>query len=280
MKSVNILKKRNKQSISLTKYVLLAFFLLLLLITATVYVNMKLPTWVMQKDYLNLIRHVLLTSILLLITFFGAILLNAQGTIIANDWSKNLKDGPTDDLDHIHLTDTSESGVESLNGTVAEKERIKEQLQEIRVRANTHISVMIYFYVRYYMSIAIASASGIIAGICLFFISKVGWDNANEYVINVFLVASSMAILFGGFPVVFKQEQNVAENKLLYLQYIALENEVTSYFSTEEDLEGNRRDLKSTIHYLDKQLAKINQVAVGFDYTQIPKYQELYKDKL
>lgn len=279
MKSENSLKK-NKQSISLIKYVLLAFFLLVLLILATIYINTKLPFLVMQNTYLSVIRHILLTAILLLITFFGAIFLNIQGTTIANDWSKNLKNSPTNDLNKTYTVDALECSVESLNGTVAEKARIKEQLQEIRVRAKTHISVMIYFYVRYYMSIAIASTSGIIAGICLFFISKFGWDHSNEYVINIFLVASSIAILFGGFPVVFKQEQNVAENKLLYLQYIALENEVTSYFSTEEDLEGNQQDLKSIIHYLDKQLAKINQVAVGFDYTQIPKYQELYKDKL
>lgn len=280
MKSTNSLRKRNKQGNSLIKKEVIAAFLLVLLISATAYFLTKVPIWGPQTLPPNFIKHGLLTGVLLLAVFFGAMFLIIQGTIIANDWSTNLRNGPVNNLDKSNITATSESSLESLNGTDAEKERIKEQLQEIRIRANSHISVMIYFYVRYYMSIAVASTSGIIAGICLFFISKVGWDHANEYVINVFLVTSSMAILFGGFPVVFKQEQNVAENKALYLKYIALEDEVNSYFATQENLEGEQQNLKKFIHYLDKQLARINQVAIGFDYTQIPKYQELYKDKL
>lgn len=139
---------------------------------------------------------------------------------------------------------------------------------------------MTYFYVRYYTSIAITSSAAIIAAICLIFISKDGLTNANPYVINLFLASSSMGILFGTFPAVFKQEKNVSDNKALYLRYSALEQQILTYLVTGKDPinQPDEQEIKNFIYYLDKQMEKINQLAIGFDSTRIPKYQDIYPD--
>jgi hypothetical protein len=115
----------------------------------------------------------------------------------------------------------------------------------------------------------------------LFFISKKGWKDADDRLIALFIVISAAAACFGAMPTMFRQEDNIAENKSLYLQYRALENEQISFFSTNEDLSTGdetrqrNKDIilvsKDFIHKVDQQLNRLNSFAVGFDASKVPK---------
>jgi hypothetical protein len=129
-----------------------------------------------------------------------------------------------------------------------------------------------------------ASISAIIAAICLLLISKVGWEKAKNPTVNIFIVSSAIFTLFSTFIFMFKQESNITDNKKLYLAYAALEDRITSYLVTNEFFvnKGSSESQKITkptqvIQSIDSELATLNNIAIGFDSTKIPNYQELYK---
>ena len=263
-----------------TPYILMFFISLLVIFLLGILVNNNFlfsePNWLAKPT----VRHGLLTGFLLLLTWLTAAFLIVQGEIIAKEWSKGLRNTGDFDEDNAIFKQEIKVYEQNFKGSESEKKRIIEQLEEIKLRAKSHFKVMTYFYVRYYTSIAITSSAAIIAAICLIFISKEGLTNANQYVINLFLTSSSMGILFGTFPAVFKQEKNVSDNKALYLRYSALEQQILTYLATGKDPINppDEQEIKNFIYYLDKQMEKINQLAIGFDSTRIPKYQDIYPD--
>lgn len=127
-----------------------------------------------------------------------------------------------------------------------EKSRLNQQVARIRERLTLHLEVMNFYYTRYYMAIITFSIAAGVAAIILVLISKRGWERTNEYVITAFLVMASSSVFYGAFPGVFQQEQNIVDNKVLYLKFLALENEVFSYAVTGEALnyDATRKDLE------------------------------------
>jgi len=229
-----------------------------------------------EKVKQPVVVHSLITSTLLATSLGVATILNSYAEGVGFQWTKDLKSAELVVQKEMDITQLKQN-IKNVEKNTKEQ-RIREQLQEIRQRAKSHINVMIYFYARYFVAVSLGTVSSLITGVCLFFISKGGWNQANRYVVNVFIFTSGSTIFFSSMPIIFKLEKNIADNKFLYLNYVALENEVLSYFATNEDLNSKKIDSSFFIHYLDQQLAKTNQLAVGFDSTQIPKYQDIYKD--
>lgn len=171
------------------------------------------------------------------------------------------------------LTPRGNAQIESFSqveATELERSRLKDQLSLSRDRANHHLKVAVYFFSNYYMSILIAFVMGAIAAVALFFIANVGYAQASPYVVTVFVTTTVLATFYGAFPTVFRQQENVSENKALYLRYIALQNEMLSYSATGTDSSGKETTAKDYISYIDKELNKNNNIAVGFDATKIP----------
>ncbi len=159
-------------------------------------------------------------------------------------------------------------------------DRIVSQLAEIRIRIAHHFDVMVYFYVRYYMAILTFGVAAAMAAVTLLFISKRGIDGANPYILNLFIVTTACSAFYGAFPGVFRQEQNITDNKALYLQYVALEQEVLSYSVTGEDITGTKTTAAKFIHYVDQQLAKFNNIAIGFDPSKVPNFKSVFDEHL
>jgi len=189
-----------------------------------------------------------------------------------------------------------------------------------------HLDVMDFYYTRYYMAIITSSLAAALAAVALILISKSGWQETSNYIITMFFVAAAASVFYGAFPGVFQQQQNITDNKLLYLKYAALENEVLSYAVTGEGVKYDvtpgeikraaenqnnqeqnppgRKDGKNAatqpgaedkpkteesrtgvtlrpsefIHYVDQQLAQGN-IAIGFDYGQLPNYKTAFTAK-
>lgn len=159
---------------------------------------------------------------------------------------------------------------EQLNASNLERARLKDQLVLLRVRSQHHLTVALFFFMNYYMAILQAFVMGSVAASALFFIAKDGYGKTKSYVITVFVTATVLTTIFGAFPSVFRQSENVADNKYLYLKYIALQNEMLSYGATGMDATLKKCTPAEFIAYIDKELNQANNVAVGFDASKIP----------
>jgi len=160
-----------------------------------------------------------------------------------------------------------------------EKERLQTQLLEAQRREKMHRDIMVSFYGQYYTAVTIFSITGVLAGILLVVISKAGWGGTNQYLITAFLTLAGISLYFGTLPLVFREDQNITDNKALHFQYATLENELRSYAITGEDLTGAKKTPSDFIHYVDRQLQKFYSLPVGFDYTKVPGYR-VYKEQL
>jgi len=121
---------------------------------------------------------------------------------------------------------------ERLQATPEEKARLTSQLEEVRKRARFHLQAAVFIFANYYMSTIVFCLTGAVAAIALIIVSNKGWKEANDHVINVFFVMTAATVFFGAFPELFRQEQSVDDNKLLYLRCIALEDELLTYVAT------------------------------------------------
>lgn len=158
----------------------------------------------------------------------------------------------------------------SVQATNLERARLTDQLTLAKARSKHHLSVAVYFFSNYYMSILQAFIMGAVAAVALFFITKVGYTQASPNTVTVFVTATVLATFYGAFPSVFRQPDNVAENKALYLRYVALQNEMFSYAATGLDAAGKKASAAEYIRYIDIELNKANNIAVGFDATKLP----------
>lgn len=147
--------------------------------------------------------------------------------------------------------------------------RLDTQLFNIRARVNHHGAVMSFFFKAYYMSISVVMGAGLIAAIALFFIAQHGWTLTNQYVKTIFLVMAAATAYYGLFPSVFQQQQNISDNKALFLSYKTLENEVISYPLTRTNSKGEQKEPQAFITYVDSELSRLGNIAIGFDYTKI-----------
>jgi len=238
--------------------------------------------------------------LLLILAYLGIVLLSKRGNDVAYKLFAPLEYGftPTNTKINNQAKTTAQQVEEfnlerakrlknyfdNLKATEVEKQRILEQIQKIQSRQKVNINVVKFFYIEYYISISMASISAIIAAICLLLISKVGWEKAKNPTVNIFIVSSAIFTLFSTFIFMFKQESNITDNKKLYLAYAALEDRITSYLVTNEFFvnKGSSESQKITkptqvIQSIDSELATLNNIAIGFDSTKIPNYQELYK---
>ncbi len=179
----------------------------------------------------------------------------------------------------IQAIPNHEIPIRQLEGTDEEKTRLEQQMVEIKSRAQNHLKLMKEFYLYYFTFVAPASVLGIFAAITLVFISKSGWDKANRHLLIVFVVLTGVAALLRTFPIIFKYEKNIVDNKTQYLRYIALEHELLSYFATSESIDGESKTLSQVIHYLDNQFNEIHNFYIGFDIKHLPDYLAQLKDK-
>ena len=207
---------------------------------------------------------------MIILTMIGKSIVVDQANSIADEW-----------VEKVEVEDPNQAPTipSSFDATDAEAKRLLEQVKTIRNRALHHFAVMKFFYARYYMAISIAMALGVIAATALLFITRSGWDRVNPYVKTIFITASALTAYFGAFPPVFQQSQNIADNKKLYLQYIALHDEVISYLPLQENINGEQKKVSEFIHYVDRQLVQLNTFAIGFDDTKVPNYKNTFELK-
>lgn len=242
-----------------------------------------------------LVDHGLLTLALLLITLGGTLFLSWFGAKQADKWTEGLRYAPTNQQISTQVSSEEAKRLQAYidkipNATFEEKARLFKQLKEIENRAKSHISVARAFYIWNYQSISIATASSIVTAVSLFFLSRKGWNDANKYVVNVFIVSFGITVIVGVFPALFKQEENISNNTRTYLAYIALDDRVNTYIATKrfigiKPVNTNNTaptepltNIKDVIRSVDDELATLNNIYVGFDATKVPNYREVFNE--
>lgn len=241
-----------------------------------------------KKPIPTFFGHILLTGGLIILIGSSFWILKKYAYILSSNWMGYKAGKPktkTDDSPgEFPFKD------EDLNQMILESreiERLKQQWGEINKRIKRHKDVMIFFYQQYFISISMTSGLAIVGGICLFFITQVGWMAANPALMNVLIVTASVGLLYQKLPLMFKHDINLGANRGLYLKYIELINELTSYLATKLAKNINLQnpnqlsevDPKYFIHYIDKKLAELNQIPIEFDATRVIKLNDL-KDTL
>jgi hypothetical protein len=153
-----------------------------------------------------------------------------------------------------------------------EKGRLRGQYQEVRERMKHHLSVLKLFCVTSYTTILMTGFLGAVAAIMLLFITIDGWKTSNQYVRNLFLIATVSATFCAAFPSLFQQQRNIDENKRLYLAYVALTNEICTYATTGAANNDKVLTPKLFIRSVDQELKALNNIAVGFDASKLPDF--------
>lgn len=218
-------------------------------------------------------RHTLIVAGLFLVAVFGSHIVATEGRRESREWSKTL------DPNLEVTTGVQEQltmGAKLSDGT---EQRLREQYREIRGRARHHLKVMAYFFTNYYRAIQMMALLGAIAAVALFFVAFKGWTSTNQYVRNLFITATVLTAYFSLYPTVFKQQDNITDNKNLYLQYVALQARVRTFAATGEsflDGEGTTKANEADfLHDIDQRMATLNNIAIGFDYTKV-SYSDIF----
>lgn len=265
------------------------------------------PWW--EKTLAKVILHLLLIAALLGIILFGTWLLRDVAQGYADQWRGYLIPQTYATLQFppdTTITPSDQLRLSQLHHTVQDRERL-------------HASIMEFYYKRFFMGIITMSITGALAAIMLVIISKRGWENTDSYLITVFFIASAATVFFSSLPGVFRQDQNITDNKALLLKFMALENEVQSYAMTNEALNYTFKveDLGATVSQPqespapDAKAAETppadgavqqtpaigialsakefihyvdlqlaqDNIAIGFDYQQVPTYQGVFETK-
>lgn len=180
----------------------------------------------------------------------------------ATQWLADLNRGSSNDSEIPMRADLAFGTPEHL--------RLLQQLHTVKRRVEFHGNVMVFFYSRYFLALTMTSVAAVLAGAVLITITRVGWQTAKPYAKATFLTATGVAAYYGAFPGMYQQAQNIADNASLYVAYSNVENEVLSYLATGADSSGKAQDPSSFVHALDRRMAELNRVAIGFDATKLP----------
>jgi len=170
----------------------------------------------------------------------------------------------------ITRSDSTDTPYENMSDE--EKGRLQGQAQEIRTRMDHHLSVLKLFYVTSYTTILMTGGLTAVAAIMLLFITMDGWKSSNQYARNLFLMATASATFCAAFPSLFQQQRNIDENTRLYLEYVALTNEMCSYATTRQTSDEPVLATDAFIVSVDKRLKALNKIAVGFDVSKVPDF--------
>ncbi len=157
-------------------------------------------------------------------------------------------------------------------------ERIDEQSKYINDNMCNSWEKIKFFYINNYASSCLVLLLGGISSICLFFISKQGWQQAHKVVISIFLTTSTMALLLFQFSQTFKYNDNFKDSLYLYVEYSILEQKIENFLTTNKFYKKNSSNPLSEleeeklvfyIHGELEKLAKAKDLAISFDQTNM-----------
>jgi hypothetical protein len=215
----------------------------------------------------NVIIHALIVLGFLLPIRITAHYLEVRAQKFIDQWNADLQPITCMGDGKIDLPGTAQASDEEIK-------RLVGQFQETQGRMKFHFDILATFYRNYFTTIILTGVLASLAAIALLFITSDGWQHSSPYARTIFLVATVSATYCAAFPSILQQQQNIDDNKKLYLEYVALTNEMCSYAATTQSIDKNDEDAKTFIHDVDTRLERLNKIAIGFDVSKSPDFEE------
>ncbi|PSB01557.1 hypothetical protein [Merismopedia glauca] len=91
---------------------------------------------------------------------------------------------------------------------------------------------MTFFYKQYFISLAIGSGAALVSLLCIFFVSKEGWEKTNNALINVGVTSFVTTLFFLNTSQIFQHSENLKVSQDLYANYTTLNNQLRSSLSS------------------------------------------------
>lgn len=137
-----------------------------------------------------------------------------------------------DAVTRTHVLD-EEMRVEcSFAGSKAKEDFINSQRREISAFGNSHRHSAVKFFTYFYTTYIVFTVFGLIATISLALITKTGIAKASAHLIAVFLVSTSIVVLYQGSFGVFQHKSNIDSNTKLAINYGVLVDQIDTYCAT------------------------------------------------
>lgn len=193
--------------------------------------------------------------------------------VIATETSKY----PTTDEILSHSETRIDAALKNFAADAQLKQRLRSQFLRIQTRAVIHGDVMAFFYGRSFVTLVVVSVSGVAGVLCLFFISKDGWSDCNNLLLNLFVVSAGIVVLYGNLSIFLKFDANTQNNTELYLAYLGLKEEFLSYLVTQQTSAGETLPPPEFVHYIDRQLTVLNTITLDFDNQKVQDYSQKFE---
>lgn len=156
------------------------------------------------------------------------------------------------------------------------QQRLQAQMHTINELMQRYCNVMAFFYKHYYASLTVSVGYSLVALLALFFISKKGWDDANNALINVMITCGGVAIYFTTLSQVFQQRENLKISQDLYVAAFTLKHELSSFAATRKkkdspasEIEKDEAEIVAQINAIDSRIAQFGMIRIGFDPTPV-----------
>ena len=194
------------------------------------------------------------------------------GSLVINVWMFSFAN--RQERDWLNLATVTKTLTDSraiaanVQATPAERARMVDQFMLIQARTETHAQVMGLFFKLNFISLGTVGLATGVASITLFFISKVGWEDVNNALINIFIVSTGLVIFHSNLIFIFKFQDNIRLNGQLYSEYTQLYNAVLSYWAVQPSLPSSVAPAEFILA-TDKQLAELGKITLDFDASRI-----------
>ena len=138
---------------------------------------------------LTFFGHVLLTGSLLSVVVLSHLLIYSMTELWQNDWLSC-------------KVDTSSSAFK--NPTTSEQSRLNQQFEIIQDLNVKNCKIMAFFYKQYFICLSIGGTAALVAFLCIFFLSKEGWEKSNSALINLTITSFGVTTFYLNVTQVFQ----------------------------------------------------------------------------
>jgi hypothetical protein len=216
--------------------------------------------------------HVALTGSALLLTGFIYICMLWMSNIWASEWlHKELEDPQP--AKQVELFNKA-----TLNPEDRQQVRLVEQLNTINDLKARHCRIMSFFYKQYFSLLSIGGTAALVSLLCIFFISKEGWKETNNALINLGVTSFGVTLFTLNTTQVFQQPENLKTSQNLYGDYRSLREDFLSAVANKELIKPDKTIIKldaknggytQLIQDTDARMKVLSLVRLGFDPTPI-----------
>lgn len=221
---------------------------------------------------LTFVGHVALTSSILVFTIIAYIFGLCLSTFWEGEWLRKEIETPPP-VKQVELFNK-----QTLNPEDRQQLRLVEQLNTINDLKARHCRIMSFFYKQYFCWLSLGGTAALVSLLCIFFISKEGWKETNNALINLGVTSFGVTLFALNTTQVFQQSENLKTSQNLYIGYVGLQHDLLSAIATKEIIKSDKTVIKlddknrgyaQLIQDVDTQMKVLNFVRLGFDPTPI-----------